>query len=221
MASVRDAMARIDALPIRERALLFAAAVLLLLWVWHAALLQPLSQRRTQAARDIVQTQHDITTTEQQATAIEKRSAVDLDADNQARAAQLRTQIDEARQQLARDGSQLVPPEKMAEVLEAMISKSGNLSLVALNGLGTSPLGPAAPAQGTAAAVQPAVAYRHGLRLEFSGPYLDVLEYLRTLESLPWKFLWGSVEYEVSDYPQAKGAIVVYTLSLAPGWIGT
>jgi MSHA biogenesis protein MshJ len=233
MASATQTMSRIDALPTRERALLFIAAALLLLWLWHAMLLQPLQQQRTQTIADISQTQNDIASAEQQASDIEKRSTVDPDADNKVRVSQLRTQIDEVRQQLVRDGSQLVPPEKMAEVLQTMISKSGKLSLVALNGLGTSPLGLSTPpspvgtqsgtppAQGTAPAVQLAAAYRHGLRLEFSGPYLDMLEYLRTLESLPWKFLWGAVEYEVGEYPQAKGAIVVYTVSLAPAWIGT
>jgi len=233
MASAAQTMARIDALPVRERALLFTAAALLLLWLWNAALLLPLSQQRTQTMEDISQTQNEITSAEQQASDIEKRGIVDPDADNKARMAQLRTQIDEVRQQLVRDGSQLVPPEKMAEVLQTMILKSGKLSLVAINGLGTSPLGPAvqspadaqsgttAPPQGAAPAPPLAAAYRHGLRLEFSGPYLDMLEYLQTLESLPWKFLWGAVEYEVSEYPKAKGIIVVYTVSLAPAWIGT
>ncbi|HTT08846.1 MAG TPA: type II secretion system protein GspM [Gammaproteobacteria bacterium] len=231
MANVAQTMARIDALPGRERALLFGAAALLLAWLWDVALWQPLSQQRVQAMENITQTQNDIVSAEQQASDIEKRGIVDPDADNKSRMAQLRAQIDEVRQQLAQDGSQLVPPEKMAEVLQTMISKSGKLSLIALNSLGTSPLGPAAllspPANaqpGTtnpAPAAPPAVAYRHGLRLEFSGPYLDMLEYLRTLESLPWKFLWGAVEYEVSEYPQAKGAIIVYTVSLAPAWIGT
>src|SRR5579885_3209285 len=196
MASLARTMARIDALQGRERALLFAAATLLLLWLWHAALWQPLSQQRARIIADIGQTRDDIAAAERQASEIEKRGVVDPDADNRIRAAQLRAQIEETRQQLAQDGSQLVPPEKMAEVLQAMIAKSGKLTLVALNGEGTSPLGPAASlatdAQSGAAAAPPAgrhvTAYRHGLRLEFSGPYLDMLEYLRTLESLPGSF---------------------------------
>jgi MSHA biogenesis protein MshJ len=114
----------------------------------------------------------------------------------------------------------------MAEVLKNVLGKSGKLTLLGLTGLGAQPL-TGLPAAAQAPAGKPevppvatVVAYRHGLRIEVAGSYLDVLAYLHGLETLPWKFLWDSVDYKVKSYPQGTATIVVYTLSLDPAWIG-
>ena len=79
-----------------------------------------------------------------------------------------------------------------------------------------------APADGqTGADALPApLLYRHGLRIEFAGGYLETLAYLRALESLPSRFLWESLEFDVERYPRARVAITVYSLSLDDAWIG-
>ena len=63
-------------------------------------------------------------------------------------------------------------------------------------------------------------AYRHGLRIEFIGDYLTTLDYLKSLEKLEWGFFWDNFELEVKEYPDAKAAIEIFTLSLRQQWIG-
>ncbi len=57
------------------------------------------------------------------------------------------------------------------------------------------------------------VVYRYPLAITFSGDYFDTLSYLKKLESMPWRPVWELLEYEVTDYPQAKVTLQIYTLS--------
>ena len=62
--------------------------------------------------------------------------------------------------------------------------------------------------------------YRHGLRVEFFGGYLETIAYLRALESLQSRFLWEALAFDVEQYPRSRVAITVYSLSLDDAWIG-
>jgi len=129
----------------------------------------------------------------------------------------------------------LIPPREMARVLEAVLARDRGLRLLRLENLGTRPLvEPAAEggdgqAEGRQAAAGPAPEdeaatvpriFRHDLRMEFEGTFLDTLRYLQALERLPWRFYWDSVTLEVERHPRARVRIQVHTLSLEEGWIG-
>jgi MSHA biogenesis protein MshJ len=62
--------------------------------------------------------------------------------------------------------------------------------------------------------------YRHGLRLELEGTYLDCLEYLGAVERLPWKLYWGALDLRTEDFPTNAISIEIFTLSLDREWIG-
>jgi len=62
--------------------------------------------------------------------------------------------------------------------------------------------------------------YKHGLRIQLSGQYPDILRYLGALEALPWKVFWGEVQLQTEKYPVSRVTLVIYTLSLDEAWIG-
>ena len=62
--------------------------------------------------------------------------------------------------------------------------------------------------------------HKHGVRLKLQGSFFSVLDFLRKLEQLEWKFFWDAVEFRVVDYPDATVEITVYTISMEPTWIG-
>jgi len=62
--------------------------------------------------------------------------------------------------------------------------------------------------------------YKHGMRVEFEGNFNGTVAYLQALESMPWRFYWDNVEYEVLQFPLARVVITVHTLSLDEDWIG-
>ncbi|HBC57674.1 MAG TPA: hypothetical protein DCZ03_10965 [Gammaproteobacteria bacterium] len=57
------------------------------------------------------------------------------------------------------------------------------------------------------------IVYRYPLAITFSGDYFDTLAYLKKLESMEWRPVWETLEYEVTGYPQAKVTLQIYTLS--------
>ena len=61
--------------------------------------------------------------------------------------------------------------------------------------------------------------YKHGMRIELRGTYLDFLAYLKALEGLQWKVFWGQVSLQTEKYPASRLVLVIYTLSTHEGWI--
>ena len=222
MQKLSDVLARIDALSLKERALLLAAVVLVIVFLWNVELMRPLEVRQRELSSEMHKTSKAIAVLNRQATRIIAASTRDPDAATRARLEAARMQIQAADQKLGELTSRLIKPSQMPQVLEAVLRKPKGLTLIRLQGLGVKPLvEPAAPAKGQKAQATPAVGvYRHGIRIEFEGSYLDTLAYLRELEALPWGFLWEGMSFHVEGYPHAKGSITVYTLSLDQSWIG-
>jgi MSHA biogenesis protein MshJ len=60
----------------------------------------------------------------------------------------------------------------------------------------------------------------HPVRLELTGNYFAIRDYLLALESLPVKYYWRSFKYQVETYPQARLILQVYTLGSREEFIG-
>lgn len=217
-----DLLARIDALSLKERVLLLAAVLAVVLFLWQRGLMRPLEARQAALAAQMSQTRTATASLNRQGAKIVAASATDPDAATRAELAAVRTQITAADRRLGDLTRRLIKPKQMPQVLEAVLQKTQGLKLIALQGLGVKPLvEPAAPVKGKQAETVPAVGvYRHGMRIEFEGGYLQTLAYLRELEGLPWGFFWEGMSFKVEGYPHARGSITVYTLSLDQSWIG-
>jgi MSHA biogenesis protein MshJ len=143
----------------------------------------------------------------------------------------LRERIKLIRQQIA-DGEtylksrrdKLVPPEKMGDLLEQVLSKNARLQLVALETLAVTPLlDPAAKTEVGAVPAKPLPqerqVYKHGVKITVRGSYGDLLQYLTELEKLPTQMFWGSVKMSVLQHPSTELTITLYTLSLDTTWL--
>ncbi|HHQ4612968.1 TPA: MSHA biogenesis protein MshJ, partial [Aeromonas veronii] len=75
----------------------------------------------------------------------------------------------------------LIPAHEMPLVLEALLSRSANLHMLALSSLEPTPL---------MAGEQKVNLYKHGIRLQLEGGYFDIYQYLKALEALPRHFYW-------------------------------
>ncbi|MDL2353629.1 MAG: hypothetical protein QFF03_00065, partial [Pseudomonadota bacterium] len=61
--------------------------------------------------------------------------------------------------------------------------------------------------------------YRHGVELTVRGNYLDMVNYMDALEAMPTQLFWGRAELHVDEYPNARLALTLYTLSLDKKWM--
>ena len=104
----------------------------------------------------------------------------------------------------------LIPAHEMPLVLEALLSRSSNLHMLALGSLEPTPL---------MAGEQKVNLYKHGIRLQLEGGYFDVYQYLKALEALPRHFYWKQFDYRVKTYPGAVVEMEIYTLSTSKEFI--
>lgn len=235
---------RFDALTLRERAMIGLAVVAVIVVLWQTLLLSPLDAHSQRIADDLQVQQKRLNALDTQIQALLARQGHDPNKVLREKQTRLEAQIAVVDRALSEKMQGLIAPTQMAHVLEQVLTRDTDLTLVRVRSLPARPLilkGEArsagnAPAANTTDAqpgarrtagldqhAQDASAvgvYQHGLVIEFRGSYMSTLAYLRALQALPWAFYWDSVKLDVTHYPQARVVITVHTISLDKGWIG-
>lgn len=221
--------AKFDALSLRERLMVAIAAFAatyflvdaLLLGGWqrqNAGIKATLLEQRAESARTAAQVQ------EQQV-----RAGSHPDALARARIREIEQKIAAIDASLQSSSKQLVPPERMASLLEDLLKGNKRLQLVKLATLPAEALLAREPASGAAQAAEPMQAaaeqpagqniFKHGVELTLRGSYFDILDYLAQIEALPWQMYWGRLRLEARDYNRPVLTLTLYTLSLDKTWL--
>lgn len=232
--------ARIDALTLRERILVFAASAAAIVFLMHFFALGP--QLRTQDALDaqISQQNNNIEGIDNEIRARVEAAQQDPDAPARERLAAVRKETEDLSIQLRAMQNGLVAPERMAPLLDSILRANGRLALVSVRTLpaesvleagrravgaapGAAPP-PQAAGQGAAATSEttPGTAellYRHGVEITVRGNYLDMIDYMAALESLPTQLFWGRAQLEAETWPSSRLTLTLYTLSLDRKWM--
>ena len=212
-------LARFDALAERERIAVGVLILVSVLMFFYLLLIEPKMLQAEAAAKQINSVNVQMRAGEQQIALLQKRLKQDPDLPNRQLLARLQAQQQQIDEQLQGKMDGLIAPSQMAQVLEAVLTKTTALKLQKLNNLPVRPLIEDKQDENESVLKDVGV-YRHGLQLEFRGSYLQMLTYLKALKSLPWNFYWGSIEISMDKYPQAQIVMTVHTLSFTPGWIG-
>lgn len=206
------ALARIDALSVRERLLVLLTAVVLIVGLWHLLLMQPLAERASSSRAELTALEARIVnanrTLEEQILQLAGKGD-----EQRSRIASLRARIDEINAVLGNHAAELIDPAEMARVLEEVLKEQSRLSLVRIRNTTPEFLTTGEEDGGV-------TFYRHGLEIEVEGSYFACLEYLNAIESLPWRLYWQILELDVVDFPKNRIRIEVSTLSLDEEWIG-
>lgn len=218
----RALAARYEALGPRERVLVLVAALVALAAVFDALAFSPLGARRARLAQEFAAAQKSRELLAQELRTLKARA--DPVAAQRARRAALERELAELDRGMRGLERALVPPERMAKLLEEMVGRSGGLQLVRLRTLPVERFepGPAVPRK---EAPQPGTrpparaVYRHGYEIVLQGSYAEVHDYLVRLERLPWRILWGSLQLDARRHPRLQATIVVHTLSLSKEWL--
>ncbi len=206
---------RIDELSLRERVMVFLVAIGMAALLWQEIAMGPVEARQRELLQRLERIRGEITAYDAQAQAIIQGYMADPDAENRRRLAEHQAQLAAVESRLQEAVAGVIEPRQMARALEEVLVRHQDLTLLRVENLGAEPLLEAAAEGAGAAGV-----YRHSLRLEFEGEYVATVAYLHALKSLPWSFYWDGIEIAVLDYPRARIAIRVHTLSLNEGWIG-
>jgi MSHA biogenesis protein MshJ len=225
----RQLAARFAAMQARERALVFAAAVLGTALVYDALALQPLGARKKRLTQQVAESRQNIKSADNVVKAQE--SVVDPAAVKRSYRDALVKQLAEIDQSMQGLQRGLVPPERMAKVLEEMLAGSRGLQLMSLRTLpvqrfetpGAAPAPKAAakgakPAPATPGAPDRSV-YEHSFEITLQGTYTDLHGYLARLEKMPWRMFWGRISVNTDNHPTLRVTLRVQTLSLSKAWL--
>jgi len=216
-------LARINRASLRERALMFGAAVAVISMLWYQLVMVPLESRRAVIAKTIESIRSHSTV---DAAGNAEDQVAQRYAELKSRDLALTKAIAEADAQLRDMQRGMIEPKEMVKVLTTVLERQKNLHLVLLRNLPVQPL--LKPLDKTdksdkdktdAAPVADVGPYVHPVELVVRGDYLNVLAYLKELEAENWGFQWRRFELSSSeDGPEYH--IQFMTLSMESNWLG-
>lgn len=203
---------RVDNATLRERALLFAAAALILIFIANVTLIKPLRDTQRRLSTDLAQREGELRTVQSELQRLARTRDADPDVRNRGRVSELRAEVAALDAKIASEQRRFTSPQRMRVVLEEMLERDKRLRLVDLK---TLPITDLAASQGQAARR----VFRHGVELTLSGSYLDLHAYLAALEGLSTQLYWGRAEMSVTGYPVTTLKLTVFTLSFDQAWL--
>jgi MSHA biogenesis protein MshJ len=221
---------RVDALTVRERAIIAVTLVVATLFVWSELVLSDQMAQRRQAEREVTQLRGEVATLTAEQARLQQRQNQDPNRDLEVRLERYQKEIERVDRLLEEQTLEFISPRQMVVVLKSMIQKEKGLRLVRVESM--EPVDPVAAlsrgdgeedagnGESSGQTQTSSGAYLHALEMEFEGDYLAVLKYIRHLESLEWKFVWRSLSVELVNYPTTTARLRLETLSQSDGWIG-
>ncbi|XOV89042.1 MAG: hypothetical protein ACFHX7_03925 [Pseudomonadota bacterium] len=145
--------------------------------------------------------------------ALQRQAAVDPDAALHAENTRLTAELARREAALKARVAQLVAPDEVVDLLQAVLSATEGVSLVTLEHLSADRVfGDETPGS--------VALYRHRVRLVFDASYFPTIDYLRRLETPGMRLIFRELSYEVATHPLARVTLVVETLGMEKEWIG-
>ncbi len=212
---------KFDALSMRERLMVFAAVISAIVFVGYEFGLSGPLRHNSRLSAQIGQHETEAAMAQQQTQILAGSLAQDPNEAVRQQLAELNKQIEERDLTVRGVQKGLVPPTRMAAVLENMLNRSQSVRLVSLKTLPVSTLveNPVEEGKDEPAVADDHQVYKHGVEITLQGNYLDLLDYLAKLEKLPWQMFWARTRMDASDYPRVRVTLTLYTLSLDRAWL--
>ena len=198
---------RFNSLTTREKIIFFATSIVLVWGVWDNFVYQPIATKQKQFSTELASIKSQLLVQQQAITQIEALGKLDPNKKNKQKLHNIKTELKKLKQQLDIGEKKFVPAQLMVKVLRDLLKQNSGLDLIAMETLPVSSFS------------ESTTIYRHGLSLTLTGNYFNTLNYLKKLESLPWRLNWGSIEYQVKEYPIAETTLKLSTLSFEENWL--
>jgi len=208
----QDLDQRFSKLAKRERGVLLLGGIGAILILGFSAVDVATAKHKTLALQ-LTQAKADTAAARAQTQLLVRQLAQNPDDHARARIAELSRQIGVLDEQMRGVNRGLVPPQRMARILEKMLARTSRVTLVELQTLPVSHL-----IERNQSLDRPNV-YKHGIEMTLQGRYLDLLDYLSKLEALPWQMFWAQAQMDANDYPDVRITVTVFTLSLDKKWL--
>jgi|TARA_B110000503_G_C7143608_1_gene411967 MSHA biogenesis protein MshJ len=202
---------------LREQMLILFSGLIVVILMMNTLALEPIFESSEKLQKKSHSADKEMRLLKQQVAALTDKLKANPNNTLLEKLALLKRQNQKISGQLKTVTENLVPANKMAGMLESVLSKSKGLTLIELQSIAPIPV-----SSRVSEADKKAVTalYRHGVTFVFEGNYKNIQRYLETLESLPWQFYWQKFDYSVVEHPIARVELEIYTLSTNKAFIG-
>lgn len=188
--------ARIDEMALRQRAMLFVTISVALIGLVHVFLLEPLFAKQKNLIERVNRDQSQLNAVRAQISAVVREQQNDPEL---AALKELEGRIAQVERTLAAKKEDFAAASRLPGLVRELLGGTRRVHLEQLRVL------PGAQVEGSQL-------YRHGVELNLTGSYLDLLQYLAALEELPVRLLWGATELQAQQYPEVRLTLQLYTL---------
>lgn len=189
---------RIDALSLRERAILFGCILVVMVALLDSLVMTPLSARSQARSQAQAQQAEELTQLREQFVAASRNTSEPADG--------LKTQLDAARAERARlddalrKAGSVSEAEGLSPVLQRLLARQPGLVLERLKLLDDAPVAlPVAPSASAAPAPVFAGMSWQGVELQVQGGYHDLQRYVQALERELPGLRWGEMRLSAGD----------------------
>lgn len=210
------------ALSRRERLLVAAALVFGPFLMAYSLFVDPQATRLKTVEQGLAHQSTSVVELQTQTLSLQQQLQNDPDAPQKAVLAALKLEREALDKQLKAFAAALVSPEEMNDLLAGLLVRHAGIRLLSLKTLTPQSVlreAQAAPVGDKKPAERAFDLYRHGVEIRLQGSYGELQAYLAQLEKLPQRLLWGSINYQVIDYPRAELTLTVFTLSPERSWL--
>ncbi len=213
MARIRRLGDTVNALSIRERALLLLVVFAVIFLIWDMTVMRPLTERQEQVQQRLEEVRQRVSalTTSIQQLATER--AVDPNAELRARHATLNEEIDELQSRISRLHGGIAASRESIGILAGLLADRSGITVQSLENL------PAEPLRSTAGEPVPGI-YVHRVRVVLESDFAGVGEYLERVAELPTGVFWESMTLDVPEWPANRVELVLYSLAFSDTWLG-
>jgi MSHA biogenesis protein MshJ len=231
---LRPIAERLDGLTLRERIFILTGCLALMFVAWQSLVMGPLAARARADEQRLADAHQQIAVIDQLDAAASHDPAAAAAMRNRA----LSDRLAALDKELSAQAQGYIDPQRMTDLLRALLAEQRSLKLVSLTNLPVESLSRNTEKEPSATSATPdggathdgGVApsaldsaergpYLHPVEIVVDGDYASTVAYLRSIERLPWRIQWRKLELTSGEYPVNRIHLVIGALSLSRDWI--
>ena len=203
----------VNALSIRERALLLLVVFAIIFLAWDMILMRPLTERQEQVQQRLEEVRERVSSLTTSIQRMAAGRAVDPNVELRARQEALTDEIDQLQARISELHGGIAAPRESIGILAGLLAQRSGITVRTLENL------PAEPLRGTAGEPVPGI-YVHRVRVVLESEFAGVGEYLERVAELPAGVFWESMTLDVPEWPVNRVELVLYNLAFSDAWLG-
>ncbi|MDX1695083.1 MAG: hypothetical protein R3208_15055 [Ketobacteraceae bacterium] len=215
-ARLEELESKVNALSLRERGILLAVFLVVLLGLYDYLALSPYLEQRKENRRLVAVYASEMAEIEAKISEIVSKMENDPNIILRQRIEMQETYIEELMAKIGASTENLIAPKKMSQVLGHLLSRQSGMKVRSVK---NHPAEPVSFHAGEGSDPQ-VLMYRHRLTLEMEGTYFQVAGYLKMIEGLQERLYWDDMRFVIKEYPMGLLTLDVHTLSMSKELIG-